>query len=185
MDVVGAVPSGRLSIGDASKSVTYLATYLGQRKVLGVDYFKKLAAMKPTFLVRSEQIANQLVTGQDLMAYSGMPTRAYQFNSRGAGLKFIQPKEGVILLPQAMFIPAKAPHPAAGKLWVDYILSEEGQKIVVQGEAMISGRDGFVSPLPEYAPPIDKLNVIKIDWEKITEADQTKAKQEWLSIFNP
>lgn len=184
-DVAGAVPAGRLSLGDASKSVTYLATYLGQRTILGVDYFKQLATMKPTFIVRSEQIANQLVTGQDLMAFSGMPTRAYQFNSRGAKLKFVQPKEGVILLPQAMFILAKAPHPAAAKLWVDYILSEEGQKIVVQGEAMISGRAGFVSPLPEYAPAIDTLNVIKIDWEKITEAEQTKAKEEWLSIFNP
>jgi hypothetical protein len=42
-----------------------------------------------------------------------------------------------------------------------------------------------VSPTPEYAPSIDKLNVIKIDWEKITAEDQSKAKAEWLSIFKP
>ena len=95
------------------------------------------------------------------------------------------PKEGAVLLPQAMFILAKAPHPSAAKLWVDFILSETGQKIMVNKEALMSGRSGFVSPLPEYAPPLDSLNVIKIDWDKITTADMEKARSEWLSIFNP
>ena len=184
-DVVGAVPSGRMTMGDASRSATYLATYVGLRTVLDLDYFRRLAAMKPIFLVRSEQIANQLVTGQDLFAFSGMPTRAYQFNQRGAKLKFVLPKEGVVLLPQAMFILKSAPRPAAAKLWVDFILSETGQKILVEKEALISGRSGFVSPIPEYAPSIDKLNVIKIDWEKITTADLNTAKAEWVSIFTP
>lgn len=184
-DVAGAAPSGRMTMGDVSKSPTYLATYVGLRTILDVDYFRQLAAMKPVFLVRSEQIANQLVTGQDLFAFSGMPTRAYQFNQRGAKLKFVLPKEGVVLLPQAMFILKDAPHPAAAKLWVDFILSEAGQKILVEKEALISGRSGFASPIPEYAPSMDKLNVIKIDWEKITTADLDKARAEWLSVFNP
>lgn len=185
-DLFGAVPPGRMSMGDAGKSQTYLATYLALKTVLGVDYFKRVAeVMKPAYVVRSEQIASQLVTGQNLMAFSGMPTRAYQNNQRGAKLKFLLPKEGVVLLPQAMFILAKAPHPAAGKLWFDFILSDVGQKIIVENEALISGRSGFVSPVPEYAPPIEKLNVIKIDWDKVTPADMQKAREEWLSIFNP
>lgn len=184
-DVIGAAPGGRMTMGDAGKSLTYLATYMGLRTVLGVDYFKRLAEMKPIFLMRSEQIANQVVTGQDLLAFSGMPTRAYQFNTRGAKLKFLLPTEGVVLMPQAMFILASAPHPSSAKLWVDFVLSSEGQKILVENEALISGRSGFVSPFPDYAPPLDSLNVIKIDWDKITTADQEKARAEWLSIFNP
>ena len=184
-DVLGAVPPGRLTIGDASKSVTYLATYMAHRDVLGIDFFKKLAEMKPVLALRSELIANQLVTGQYQLAWSGMPTRAYQFNQKGGKLKFILPKEGVVLLPQAQFITAKAPHPNAAKLWLDFVLSEEGQKIVVNGEALISGRSGFKSPLPEYAPPIDSLNVIKMDWAKISTADMNKARAEWVGMFNP
>lgn len=56
---------------------------------------------------------------------------------------------------------------------------------IVENEAMISGRSGFVSPVPAYAPAIENLNVIKVDWEKMTAADMTKARDEWLSIFNP
>ena len=184
-DVVGAVPAGRLTMGDASKSVTYLATYMAQREILGVDFFKKLAEMKPVLALRSELIANQLVTGQYQLAWSGMPTRAYQFNQKGGKLKFVLPKEGVVLLPQAQFITAKAPHPNAAKLWLDFVLSEEGQRIIVNGEAMISGRSGFKSPLPDYAPPIDSLNVMKMDWAKISTADMNKARAEWVGMFNP
>jgi iron(III) transport system substrate-binding protein len=184
-DVIGAVGDGRMIMGDAEKSETYLATYMGLRLVFEPDVFKRLANMKPVLLVRSEQMARQLVTGQDLMSFSGMPTRAFQVNERGGKLKFLLPKEGVVLLPQAMFILAAAPHPAAAKLWVDFLLSDVGQKIMVDNEALMSGRSGFVSPNPAYAPPIESLNVIKIDWRKLTPADMEKARAEWRSIFNP
>ena len=56
-----------------------------------------------------------------------------------------------MLLPQDMFILKKAPHPNAAKLWIDFILSETGQTVLVKGEALVSGRAGFKSPLPDYA----------------------------------
>jgi hypothetical protein len=56
---------------------------------------------------------------------------------------------------------------------------------MVDNEALMSGRSGFVSPNPVYAPPIESLNVIKIDWRKLTPADMEKARSEWRSIFNP
>jgi len=135
--------------------------------------------------LRSEATAERLVTGQDLMAFGGMPTRVYQYNERGANLKFLMPSEGVVLLGQGTFILNKAPHPNAAKLWLDFTLSEQGQTILSRREALISGRSGFKSPLPDYAPAFDSLKVIKMDWEHITTDDIRKAKEEWLSIFNP
>jgi iron(III) transport system substrate-binding protein len=184
-DVINAVPAGRMSIGDVSKSVAYLATYLGQREVLDLDYFKAVAAMKPSLLLRSEQIASRLVTGEDLMAFCGMPSRAYQYNQKGGKLKFMLPEEGAVLLPQNMFILAKAPHPNAAKLWVDFILSEQGQTIVVKGEAMVSGRTGFTSPLPDYAPGIDSLKLINVDWQGLSTEKLKVLRDEWTGVFNP
>jgi iron(III) transport system substrate-binding protein len=169
-DVIRAVPAGRMSIGDVSKSVTYLDTYSGLRKILDPDYFKSLAADKPPFLLRSEQIAGRLVSGEDLMAFTGMPTRAYQYNRKGAKLKFML---------------KQAPHPNAAKLWIDFVLSERGQTVLVKGEALISGRAGFRSPLPDYAPALGSLKTIKVDWENISKAELQKKREEWLSIFNP
>ena len=184
-DVINAVPAGRMSIGDVAKSVAYLATYAGEREVLDQSYFKAVAAMKPSFLIRSEQIAGRLVTGEDLMSFSGMPTRAYQYNQKGGKLKFMLPEEGSVLLPQSMFILKKAPHPNAAKLWVDFILSEEGQTILVKGEALVSGRSGFKSPLPDYAPSIDSLKLIGVDWQSLSTEKLKVLRDEWTAVFNP
>jgi iron(III) transport system substrate-binding protein len=184
-DVLAAVPPGRISLNDSANSATGVLAYMGLRTIFDLDYFKNLARMKPAFVLRSEATAERLVTGQDLMAFGGMPTRAYQYNERGANLKFLLPAEGVVLLGQDSFILNQAPHPNAAKLWLNYTLSEEGQKILAKREALISGRSGFTSPLPDYAPAIDTLKIVKMDWGHISQDDIRKAKAEWLSIFNP
>ena len=183
-DVIGAVPVGRASVGDAAKSMPYLVTFIGLEKVLGMDFAPKLAAMKPTFILRSEQSMGRLASGEDLMSFTGMPTRAYQFNRLGAKLKFMIPKEGVILLPQSMFILAKAPHPNAAKLWLDFILSQDGQRILVEEEALVSGRAGFKSPLPGYAPSMENLKMINLDWSVMTTDFLVKERLKWVQIFN-
>jgi iron(III) transport system substrate-binding protein len=184
-DALEAVPPGRMSIGDAVKSATYLTTFEGQRKALGDDFFRALAKRKPPLVLRSEQHAARLVNGEDLFAFSGMPTRAYQYNQKGAKLRFMLPQEGVVMLPQSMFILKQAPHPNAAKLWIDFVLSEEGQAIMVKGEALMSGRTGFKSPLPEYAPPIGSLKLIKMDWRALTTDYLRNVRNEWVAIFNP
>ncbi len=184
-DVLGVVPAGRISTNDAPNSATGLLSYIGLRQNLGVDFFRELAKMKPRFIVRSEQTAEALVTGQDLMAFGGSPGRLMQSNEKGATLKFLLPKEGIVLLGAGTFILAKAPHPNAAKLWIDFTLSDAGQTILSKREALISARSGFKSPLPDYAPAIDELNVMPVDWNKITADEIRQAKAEWQSIFAP
>ena len=170
---------------DSGNSATGILAYIGLRSVLGADYFRELAKMKPAFVLRSEATAERLISGQDLMAFGGMPTRVHQYNERGANLDFLLPSEGVVLLGQGSFILAKAPHPNAARLWMDFVLSEAGQTILSKREALISGRRGYQSPLPQFAPPIDSWKLVKMDWNALTEDDIRKAKAEWLSIFVP
>lgn len=184
-DVIGVVDPGRISHGDVTKSSSYLATFIGQRQVMPKEFFDDLAKMDPVFILRSEQIASGLVTGEQLMAYSGMPTRAFQYNQKGANLKFMLPDEGVVLLPQNTFILRDSPNPNGAKLWVNFILSEEGQTILAENEALISGRSGFTSPLPEYSPAIDTLKLIKVDWSAMSTDDLQQARKDWVDIFNP
>jgi ABC-type Fe3+ transport system substrate-binding protein len=109
------------------------------------------------FLLRFEKLAAGPVTGEQLMTVAGMPTRAYQLNQKGANLKFIYPEEGVLLLAQNTFIMAKAPHPNAAKLWTDFILSETGQQILAEAEAMISGRSEFKRSITDYSTSIHRM----------------------------
>ena len=110
-DVVNAVPPGRLIIGDAGKAPPQLSVYTALRQAVDASVFRDLARMQPSFLIRSEQIASRIVSGEDLMAFGGMPGRAYQLNKLGGHLKFMLPEEGVVLMPQGHFHPAQCAAP--------------------------------------------------------------------------
>ena len=184
-EALAASTPGRFSIGDVVQSESHLTTYAGLRQVLDVDFFKEMAKKKPTFVGRSEQSAQRILTGQDVMAFGGNPSRVHQSNQKGAKLKILYPEEGFTFLPQMTFIMAKAPHPNAAKLWMDFILSETGQKILADKEALISARAGFQSPIPDIAPNFSSLKIIKVDWEKMSAQQLMKYRDEWVSIFNP
>ncbi len=184
-DALKAAVPGRFSIGDVVQSESHLTTYAGLRQVLDVDFFKEMAKKKPTFVGRSEQSAQRILTGQDVIAFGGNPSRVHQSNQKGAKLRILYPSEGFTFLPQLTFIMAKAPHPNAAKLWMDFILSETGQQILANREALISGRANFKSPIPDIAPDFSSLKIIKVDWEKMTADQLMKYREEWINIFNP
>jgi iron(III) transport system substrate-binding protein len=184
-DVLNAAVPGRFSIGDVVQSESHLTTYAGLRQVLDVEFFKEMAKKKPTFVGRSEQSAQRILTGQDVIAFGGNPSRVHQSNQKGAKLRILYPAEGFTFLPQLTFVLAKAPHPNAAKLWIDFVLSEKGQQILAEKEALISGRKGFKSPIPAIAPDFASLKIIPVDWEKITADRLMKYREEWITIFNP
>jgi iron(III) transport system substrate-binding protein len=177
------VPEGRFSTSDVGVQDSTLMVYMGVRKVLSLDDYRKLAAKKPVYTYKSEQTLARLVSGEDLFAMYGSGQRIYQFNNRGAKLKNLTPKEGLVLLPQMMWVFAKAQHPAAAKLWFDFMLSQEGQAIFVKNEYTRSARAGFKSPY-DFLPGIADTKTIEMSWLDFTEADLQKARDEWGTIFH-
>ncbi len=180
--IADAAPEGRFSSSDCAVSDSTLQVYMGVRQIVGLEDYTKLANRKPVYTYKSEQTLARLISGEDIFALYGLTSNIPKFNNRGAKLVHMQPKEGYVLLPQVMFITAGAPHPAAAKLWFDFVLSDEGQKIFVKSDYVISARGGFKSPV-EGVPAIDDIKTIPMDWLKLTEADLQKARNEWLTMF--
>ncbi|MCC7346413.1 MAG: ABC transporter substrate-binding protein [Variibacter sp.] len=176
------VPVGRYSSSDCGVTDSTLLTYMGVRKILSVDDYKKLAAGKPVYSYKSENTLSRVIAGEDLFALYGLTAHMQKFNAKGAKLKHLEPKEGYVLLPQVMFVIANSPHPAAAKLWFDFVLSQQGQDIFMKKEMLISGRSGFKSPIPGV-PSIDHVKTIHMDWLKMSEDDLQHARTEWSSMF--
>ncbi len=184
-DVVKAVEPGRFSTGDAAHSESQLSTYIGLRQIFSTDFFADIANKKPALIYRSEVSAQRVLSGQDLFALGGGAARVMQANQKGAKLKILYPQEGFALLPQSTFIVKAAPHPNAAKLWINFILSEQGQNIVSRREALISGRSGFRSPVPDIVPELGSVKVIKVDWKAMTLERIKEYRSEWEKIFAP
>jgi iron(III) transport system substrate-binding protein len=98
----------------------------GQEKA--VNYFKGLARQEPVFLRGNTNRANFVSVGERSMTfvYAQIIERMKQ---TGAPVDWI-PLEPVNVELNVAMLSAKAAHPNAGKLFIDYLLSKDGQELL-------------------------------------------------------
>ena len=94
-----------------------------------VSYFKKLAAQDPVLMRGNTNRVQLTVAGEYSLIVAYAPTIQRE-TSRGAPMDWV-PLEPVAGQGNPMMLAAKAPHPNAAKLFIDFLLSKEGQKMLV------------------------------------------------------
>lgn len=89
----------------------------------------------------------------------------------GAPVRIIYPKEGINVSADAMAVVAGGPNPAGGRALVDYIVSAEGQRLLVEKFSRRPIRTDV--PPPPGAPPSETLpmNNIPVEWSNAVQKD--------------
>lgn len=99
-------------------------------KERAVFYFKKLAAQEPVVMRGNTNRVQLTVAGEYYLIIAYAPTIQRE-TSRGAPIDWV-PLEPVPVQVNPAMLAAKAPHPNAGKLFIEFVLSREGQKMLVK-----------------------------------------------------
>jgi iron(III) transport system substrate-binding protein len=94
----------------------------------GMDFFRKLAAMKPDVRKGHVLLAQLVATGEVPVGLTMYNANIESLKKKGAPIDFV-PVQPVIARPQGIGVAKSAPHPAAALLFVDFVLSPEGQKL--------------------------------------------------------
>ena len=103
-----------------------LVKTMGEDK--GMDFFRKLAAMKPDMRKGHVLIAKLVAAGEVPVCLSCYNSNIISLKRKGAPVDFV-PVQPVAARPQGIGIAKDAPHPAAAVLFADFVLSPEGQKL--------------------------------------------------------
>ncbi len=98
-------------------------------KEKAVDYFKKLAAQEPVVMRGNTNRVQLAMAGEYPLVIAYAPTLQRE-TSLGHPMDWV-PLEPVPVQVNPMMLAAKAPHPNAGKLFIDFLLSKEGQKMLL------------------------------------------------------
>ena len=117
--------SGRIGIDDGDVEwYAAMLEYWGRKK--GLAYMRQLARQKPQRRRGHQLLAQQLASGEFALAlvYASDIERPRQ---GAAPLQFVRTLDPTIVSPTQVAISAKAPHPAGARLFVDFLLSKEGQ----------------------------------------------------------
>lgn len=125
----------------------------------------------------------KILAGEYLAGFfvSGGPAFPVVDDSEGL-VEVVYPDDGTTILPRGIAIAADAPHPATSQLFIDFLLSEEGQFAVAEG-GLSSYREGVEGPgLHTYQEVVDEVGEDKVlfaPYESVPE-DEVDA---WLDKF--
>ncbi len=102
---------------------------VGMRKLYGWEFFEKLAKNNPR-IGRSAVDPVTLMTAGEVHVGLASANTAYRTIDKGNPLAIVNPTDGLALCVTPSAIPANAPHPAAARLFMEWLLSEGYSKIV-------------------------------------------------------
>ena len=118
---------GRISVEatDAEWMATIIKTWGAQK---GMDYFRRLSSLRPDVRKGHILLANLIVAGEVPIGLTTYHSNVVPLKAKGAPIDFV-PVQPVVARPQGIGVARNAPHPNAALLFVDYVLSPEGQRL--------------------------------------------------------
>jgi len=122
-------PKWKGRIGIEATDAEWMATLIkkwGNEK--GMDYFRKLAAMRPDVRKGHVLLAELIAAGEVPVGLTVYNSNVESLRKRGAPIDFM-PVQPVAARPQGIGVTRAAPHPHAALLFVDFVLSPEGQRL--------------------------------------------------------
>ena len=107
------------------------AVVKGMGETKGLAFFRRLAAGKPEMRTGHTLIAELVASGEIPLAAAVYNHNAERLIEKGAPIKW-KPLSPTFGRPNAIGVSNRAPHPHAAMLFVDFMLSKEGQELLKQ-----------------------------------------------------
>ncbi|MEE3662227.1 ABC transporter substrate-binding protein [Brenneria sp. g21c3] len=104
---------------------------------------------------------------------------AIREKAKGAPIEFLFPQEGVSIVTEPVAMMKAAKNPAAAKAFIDFVLSEQGQRLVLKQGYLPARAD---LPVPEGFPPRDQIKLMAFDAGKAL-AGAEQNKQRFSQLF--
>lgn len=175
--------AGKIGFKDAATAGTAYAEYFLLRERFGTSFWERVAQQKPRIYRSADDVMEGLRQGEILVAGEMAGYAIYGAAQSGRPMVGVWPTEGVPFIPGPIAIMARAPHPNAAKLFVDFGLSREGQDLCQQLMGTYSARKD-VAPL-KGQPPLSAFHLLTptSGWEDYLQK-QGQLRGEFADLFH-
>jgi ABC-type Fe3+ transport system substrate-binding protein len=154
-----------------------LRWFVGESERMGrqrtVDFLTRLAGQKPLFKSGGGATleAQLLAAGEFPIMFTTTLHSIIELKERGAPVDWVRMKEPLLTFPSLIGIAPRAPHPNAAKLYIDYVLSEEGQKLL-SPSVRIPARKGIETTPPRLLKDLELFPVAPQGFDDFKEHQQ-------------
>jgi iron(III) transport system substrate-binding protein len=115
----------------SSSHATYEVILQSRGDQAGWDWLKRLAANTGIFTARSRDVPSVVAKGEFAAGFAVPSYMAFEEVLAGFDLKFVAPKNSFVT-PEPMAILAGAKHPRAAKAFIEFLLTERGQRVFME-----------------------------------------------------
>jgi ABC-type Fe3+ transport system substrate-binding protein len=149
---------------------------MGQEK--GMDYLRKLSRQKIANVpAASRVVLDQVIGGQYTLALVTFNHHSTLSAAKGAPVKFLN-MEPLMGITHSVSLVKNGPHPNAGRLFIDFLMSDEGQNVFREA--------GYIPTNPRVPPKVSELSPLSggfaVEW--ILARDIVDTMPEWIRIYN-
>ena len=148
---------------------------MGEEK--GTAYLRDLAKQQPAGLaVAARQVLDQVIAGEYAIALNIFNNHAVISAAKGAPVDWI-PMDPALGVLSVISVTKDAPHPNAGRLFLEFLMSEDGQRIY---------RDAEYLPVDPNVPPKDlalRPDGVKFRAIYKTPEDIDREMPRWTELF--
>ena len=114
----------------SSSHATYEVILQREGDEKGWEWLKRLGGNTGIFTARSRDVPSVVAKGEFAAGFAVPSYMAFEDRLAGFELKFVAPKTAWIT-PEPIAVLAGAPHPKAAQAFIEYMLSERGQKVAM------------------------------------------------------
>ena len=179
-DLFDAKWKGRIGMNPPWRSISVQSIVaLWEEKGI-TDAAQKLKDLDVRFFEGSSGIIQAVIRGDVHVAeLSDLPLNPMLED--GAPVGFAYPKSGTTVTTAYIWVSGKAPHPNAGKVFVNWILSAEGQNALQKHGGLSATRPG--TPPLSHIPATESLPNTVDSMKLVTPERQKKMIEEWRTVF--
>jgi iron(III) transport system substrate-binding protein len=151
------------------------------------DLVQAMGATAPAFYSNAGDVIQHISDGTHALGYNVMGSYALEWQKRDPRVGVVFPADYVLLMSRIAFIPLAASHPNAAKLFLDFLLSTQGQTLLSQHSMMPVRLD---VPAPADQPKLDPLHVqiIQINASLLSNLDRLvrlRFARDWSRALGP
>lgn len=189
-DLLDPALKGKIAMGDPANSSSAWAELTNMLLVKGDEPYsesswawveKFIDNLNGIMLSSSSAIYKGVVEGEYVVGVSYEDPCVSLLVDGADNVKLVYPEEGAVWLPAGVAVIKNAPNMDNAKLFVDWLISEEGQKEIAKTTARPVNPD--ISNTAEQMTPFKDINVVYEDVE-LCGTNKKSWQARWTDLFN-
>jgi iron(III) transport system substrate-binding protein len=178
-DLVNAKYKGKLVITDPSFTSLQVSVVGMMSKDRGWGFYEALRKNDIMVVQGNQQSSDMIKRGERFIAVGALDSYAAAERTAGHPIKTLYPSDGVFVIPSPTAVIKGGPNANAAKLFAEFMLSDEVQKIFPADGGFAARSD---IPSPAGSPALSSIKILPVDYDYI-EKEAPRIKRRFNEIF--